>query len=111
MSNAILHSSQYRNFRRIDLIVIHCSVTCVTQRYTVDCCRRDHRARGFADIGYHYYITRDGVVHAGRALYQVGCMPPDTTNTLSVSATKEVWTSGDGLVIPEHRSRKRLYAS
>ena len=38
----------------------------------MDDCRRDHRARGFADIGYHYYITRDGVVHAGRALYQVG---------------------------------------
>ena len=72
MSNAILHSSQYQNFRRIDLIVIHCSATRATQRYTVDDCRRDHRARGFADIGYHYYITRDGVVHAGRALYQVG---------------------------------------
>ena len=72
MSNAILHSSQYQNYRRIDLIVIHCSATRATQRYTVDDCRRDHRARGFADIGYHYYITRDGVVHRGRALYQVG---------------------------------------
>ena len=72
MSNAILHSSQYQNYRRIDLIVIHCSATRATQRYTVDDCRRDHRARGFADIGYHYYITRDGVVHAGRPLYQVG---------------------------------------
>ena len=72
MSNAILHSSQYQNYRRIDLIVIHCSATRATRPYTVDDCRRDHRARGFADIGYHYYITRDGVVHAGRALYQVG---------------------------------------
>ena len=72
MSNAILHSSQYQNYRRIDLIVIHCSATRATQRYTVDDCRRDHRDRGFADIGYHYYITRDGVVHAGRALYTVG---------------------------------------
>ena len=27
MSNAILHSSQYQNYRRIDLIVIHCSAT------------------------------------------------------------------------------------
>ena len=81
MSNAILHSSQYQNYRRIDLIVIHCSATRATQRYTVDDCRRDHRARGFADIGYHYYITDigyhyyitcDGVVHAGRPLYQQG---------------------------------------
>ena len=72
MSNAILTSSQYQNYRRIDLIVIHCSATRATQRYTVDDCRRDHCARGFADIGYHYYITRDGAVHAGRPLYQVG---------------------------------------
>ena len=72
MSNAILTSCQYQNYRRIDLIVIHCSATRATQRYTVDDCRRDHRARGFADIGYHYYITRDGVVHRGRQLYQVG---------------------------------------
>ena len=72
MSNAILTSSQYQNYRRIDLIVIHCSATRATQCYTVDDCRRDHRGRGFADIGYHYYITRDGVVHAGRPLYQQG---------------------------------------
>ena len=72
MGNAILRSSQYQNYRHIDLIVIHCSATRATQRYTVDDCRRDHRARGFADIGYHYYITRDGVVHAGRPLHIVG---------------------------------------
>ena len=48
MSNAILTSSQYQNYRRIDLIVIHCSATRATQRYTVDDCRRDHRVRGFA---------------------------------------------------------------
>ena len=72
MSNAILYSCQYQEYRRIDLIVIHCSATRVSRSYTVDDCRRDHRARGFANIGYHYYITRDGVVHAGRPLYQEG---------------------------------------
>ena len=72
MSNAILTSSQYQNYRRIDLVVIHCSATRCTRSYTVDDCRRDHRNQGFADIGYHYYITRDGVVHAGRPLYTEG---------------------------------------
>ena len=72
MSNAILYSCQYQEYRPIELIVIHCSATRCTRSYTVDDCRRDHRNRGFADIGYHYYITRDGVVHAGRPLYQVG---------------------------------------
>ena len=72
MSNAILHSCQYQEYHPIDLIVIHCSATRITRSYTVDDCRRDHRARGFADIGYHYYITRDGVVHVGRPLYTEG---------------------------------------
>ena len=72
MSNAILHSCQYQEYRPINLIVIHCSATRITRSYTVDDCRRDHRNRGFADIGYRYYITRDGVVHAGRPLYTEG---------------------------------------
>ena len=72
MSNAILTSCQYQEYRRIDLIVIHCSATRADRSYSVDDCRRDHLARGFANIGYHYYITRDGVVHAGRPLYQEG---------------------------------------
>ena len=58
--------------RPIRLIVIHCSATRANRSYTVDDCRRDHRDRGFADIGYHYYITRDGEVHTGRPLCQVG---------------------------------------
>ena len=35
MGNAILTSCQYQNYRRIDLIAIHCSTICATQRYTV----------------------------------------------------------------------------
>ena len=58
--------------RPIHLIVIHCSATRANRRYTVDDCRRDHRDRGYADIGYHYYIARDGEVHTGRPLCQVG---------------------------------------
>ena len=102
MSNAILHSSQYQNYRHIDLIVIHCSATRATQRYTVDDCRRDHRARGFADIGYHYYITRDGVVHAGRPLHIVGAHATGYNAHSSASVTKGDSIFGDGLVILAH---------
>ena len=34
--------------------------------------RRSHLARGFADIGYHFYITRDGEVHICRPVHQIG---------------------------------------
>ena len=72
MSNAILHSSQYQNFRRIDLIVIHCSATRSDRSFPLEAVIASHLARGFATVGYHYYITRDGVVHTGRPLYQEG---------------------------------------
>ena len=47
--------------RRITLFIIHCSATCCGQPYSFEDCRRDHiDGRHFRDIGYHYYITRDG---------------------------------------------------
>lgn len=72
MSNAILNSSQYQNYRRIDLIVIHCSATRCDRPFPLEAVIACHRARGFATVGYHYYVTRDGTVHAGRPLYQEG---------------------------------------
>ena len=72
MSNAILNSSQYQNYRKIDLIVIHCSATRCNRSFPLEAVIACHRARGFATVGYHYYITRDGTVHTGRPLYQEG---------------------------------------
>ena len=52
--------------RRITLFIIHCSATRCGQPYSFEDCRRDHiDGRHFRDIGYHYYITRDGRVHEG----------------------------------------------
>ena len=54
------------------MIILHCSATRAGQRYTFRQCRQDHRARGYKDIGYHYYVTCDGQVHEGRPLWQQG---------------------------------------
>ena len=72
MGNAILNSCQYQNYRRIDLMVVHCSATRCNRSFPLEAVIACHRARGFATVGYHYYITRDGTVHAGRPLYQEG---------------------------------------
>lgn len=54
--------------RQITLIIIHCSATRCTVRYTFGQCRRDHiRHNGWKDIGYHYYVETDGTVVNGRA--------------------------------------------
>ena len=58
--------------RTITFIILHCSATRAGQCYGFERCRKDHIRRGMQDIGYHYYITREGIIHEGRKLYQVG---------------------------------------
>ena len=58
--------------RKIDLIIIHCSATPEGKDFTTADIDRWHRQRGFASIGYHFVIYRDGSVHHGRPLAQVG---------------------------------------
>lgn len=58
--------------RQIKEIILHCSATAEGKDYTVDDIRKWHKARGFKDIGYHYVIYRDGTVHNGRPLEQIG---------------------------------------
>lgn len=59
--------------RTVTLLVIHCSATPQGVGLSFDDCRRDHiRHRGWSDIGYHFYITRDGEIHRGRPLEKVG---------------------------------------
>ncbi len=53
--------------RDINLIVIHCSATRCDRDFPVEALEVCHRARGFNGIGYHYYITRDGVLHLTRS--------------------------------------------
>lgn len=59
--------------RTITLIIIHCSETPEGRSLSFEECRRDHiMHRHFRDIGYHFYITRDGTVHDGRPIEKVG---------------------------------------
>lgn len=58
--------------RKIDKIIIHCSATPEGKDFTVEQIRQWHLARGFSDIGYHIVIYRDGSIHKGRPIEQVG---------------------------------------
>jgi len=55
--------------RDISTHIIHCSDSEVGDVRTI---REWHLARGFADIGYHFVIRRDGVIEMGRQMYVVG---------------------------------------
>ena len=52
--------------RRIDYIVVHCTATREGQAKTVEDIRREHKAQGWSDIGYHYVVDLNGHTHLGR---------------------------------------------
>ena len=58
-------------------LIVHCSASREDRDYTVEQMLRDHKARGFRTIGYHFYIRRNGEVTQHRHLLEVGahCRP------------------------------------
>ena len=61
----------------VSYIIIHCTATRETQDYTPEQLKHDHPARGFIDVGYHFYIRKDGSITQHRRLNEVGahCRP------------------------------------
>ena len=59
--------------RKIDMIVVHCSGSRCNHPYTMQQLHHDHVVvNGWFYIGYHFYITRDGVVHVCRPIERMG---------------------------------------
>ena len=58
--------------RSITEIIVHCTATKEGQDVTTSQIDAWHRQRGFRCIGYHWVIYRDGSVHAGRNVDEVG---------------------------------------
>lgn len=52
--------------------MIHCTATKEGRNLPLIGLRAMHQARGFRDVGYHYYILRDGKVELGRPVEQIG---------------------------------------
>lgn len=71
------------NKRNIKEIIVHCTATPEGQDKTVEKIRQEHiKERGFADIGYHWVVYRDGSIHQGRSEDKVGA---HCTNHNSIS--------------------------
>ena len=58
--------------REINKIIVHCSATREGENYEVAEIRKWHLARGFNDIGYHFYIDLYGEIHKGRDIDKIG---------------------------------------
>ena len=73
----IENGSMMESAQSVRFLVLHCSATRCNREYTEKQLLRDHKARGFRTVGYHFYIRRNGEVTQHRRLLEVGahCRP------------------------------------
>jgi N-acetylmuramoyl-L-alanine amidase len=59
--------------RNINLIVLHHSASDYKDHDDIKVIKKWHvEERGFSDVGYHYFIRKDGLIQTGRPLATVG---------------------------------------
>ena len=84
----------------VRFLVLHCSASRCNQDYSVEQLRRDHKARGFYDIGYHFYIRKDGTMTQHRKLLEVGAHARPYNGCSMASAMREGSMSKASLATP-----------
>lgn len=67
-----MRSRNFMTAEAVKYLVVHCSATRCDQDYSVEQLLRDHKARHFRGIGYHFYIRKDGTMTQHRKLLEVG---------------------------------------
>lgn len=61
-----------RGLKDIDSIIIHCSDSDYSHHDDISVIKKWHIERGFDDIGYHYFIKKNGDIQLGRSIWFVG---------------------------------------
>ena len=54
--------------RNVNTVFVHCSASDNPDHDDVSVIRKWHLERGWSDVGYHYFIKKDGTVQKGRSL-------------------------------------------
>lgn len=55
-------------YRNVYAVYIHCSASDRPEHDDVSVMRQWHLANGWSDVGYHYFIRKDGEIQAGRSV-------------------------------------------
>lgn len=58
--------------RKIDTIIIHCTATPCSMSVSLSDIDKWHRARGFSEVGYHFYINKQGDILKARDVQKQG---------------------------------------
>ena len=96
--------------REITMIVVHCSATRCNHPYTVHQLYHDHvEVNHWRYIGYHFFISRDGKVHATRPLERMGAHARGWMHIPSESAMRADWMRTAMWQIPVPGSRRRRW--
>ena len=57
--------------RRVERLFLHCSASDRASHDNVATIRKWHKARGFSDIGYHFFIHKNGKISRGRDIEKI----------------------------------------
>lgn len=68
--------------RKIDKIIVHCSDSPHAHHDDISVIDKWHKDRGFAKVGYHYFVKSDGTVQTGRKESEIGahCVGQNTSS-------------------------------
>ncbi len=93
-----MRRSQLMSVDDVKYQILHCSATRRNQDYTEEMLLRDHLARHFRGIGYHFYVRKDGKMSQHRKILEVGahCVP---YNRCSIGICYEGGLDENGLKI------------
>jgi len=58
--------------RQINKVIIHCSDSDIPAHDDISVIDKWHKERGWAGVGYHFFINSDGDIQIGRKLEEVG---------------------------------------
>lgn len=72
-----MYNANTKDRIKTDFIAIHCSATSEKQNFGAADIDKWHRSKGWACIGYHYVIKRDGTLEEGRKETQIGAHVAD----------------------------------
>lgn len=82
--------------RKISKIILHCTATPEGKDFTVAQIREWHvKGNGWSDIGYHFVIDRNGVVHKGRPIERIGAHTTgQNANSIGIAYVGGITTDG-----------------
>ncbi|WEM43059.1 peptidoglycan-binding domain-containing protein [Photobacterium sp. DA100] len=61
----------YKPKRSIEVVFLHCSASDSPAHDNVETMRKWHLARKWNDVGYHYFIRKDGLIENGRDIEKI----------------------------------------